>query len=44
LLAANGGLDALAAAVADRQTDPYTLVRRLTEPVTSAIDQNNGHE
>ncbi len=39
LLAANGGLGALAAAVADRQTDPYTLVRRLTEPVTSALEQ-----
>ncbi|ESS07961.1 MAG: LAO/AO transport system ATPase [uncultured archaeon A07HN63] len=44
LLAANGGLDALAAAVADRQTDPYTLVQRLTDPVASAIEQIDGHE
>jgi len=37
LLEANGGLDALAAAVAGRDVDPYTLVDRLVAPLDSAV-------
>ena len=37
LLDANGGLSELAAAVAARDTDPYTLVDRLVAPVDAAV-------
>jgi len=37
LLDANGGLDVLAAAVAERDIDPYTLVDRLVAPLDSAV-------
>ncbi|MFC7042018.1 methylmalonyl Co-A mutase-associated GTPase MeaB [Halonotius sp. GCM10025705] len=37
LLDANGGLDAVAAAVAERDVDPYTLVDRLVAPLDSAV-------
>jgi len=37
LLDANGGLDVLAAAVAERDVDPYTLVDRLVAPLDSAV-------
>ena len=42
LIQTYGGLDSLAAAVADRQTDPYTLVARLTEPIAAAVDAEDG--
>jgi LAO/AO transport system kinase len=42
LIQTYGGLDPLAAAVADRQTDPYTLVARLTEPIAAAVDAEDG--
>ncbi|RJX44781.1 methylmalonyl Co-A mutase-associated GTPase MeaB [Halonotius aquaticus] len=37
LLDANGGLNVLAAAVAERDIDPYTLVDRLVAPLDSAV-------
>ena len=37
LLEANGGLDAVAAAVAERDVDPYTLVDRLVAPLDAAV-------
>ena len=37
LLEANGGLDAVAAAVAGRDVDPYTLVDRLVAPLDAAV-------
>ena len=37
LLTAHGGLDALAAAVAEREVDPYTVVDRLVGPIDAAI-------
>ena len=36
LLAAHGGIDSLATAVAERAVDPYTLVDNLVEPVEAA--------
>jgi LAO/AO transport system ATPase len=38
LLTANGGLDGLAAAVAEREVDPYTVVDRLVRPIDAAVD------
>ena len=38
LIAAHGGIDALAGAVATEQTDPYSLVDSLTEPIATAVD------
>ena len=37
LLEANGGLDTVAAAVAGRDVDPYTLVDRLVAPLDAAV-------
>ena len=37
LLEANGGLDTVAAAVAERDVDPYTLVDRLVAPLDAAV-------
>jgi len=37
LLEANGGLDEMAAAVADRDVDPYTVVDRLVAPLEAAV-------
>ena len=37
LLTAHGGLDGLAAAVAEREVDPYTVVDRLVEPIDAAV-------
>ena len=37
LLEANGGLDMVAAAVAERDVDPYTLVDRLVAPLDAAV-------
>jgi len=41
LLTAHGGLDAIAAAVAEREVDPYTVVDRLVRPIDAAIDRTN---
>ncbi|MFQ3475393.1 methylmalonyl Co-A mutase-associated GTPase MeaB [Halonotius sp. F2-221B] len=37
LLGAHGGLDAIAAAVAERDADPYTVVDRLVGPIDAAV-------
>ncbi|TQQ81669.1 methylmalonyl Co-A mutase-associated GTPase MeaB [Halonotius roseus] len=37
LLRANGGLDAIATAVAERDADPYTVVDRLVGPIEAAV-------
>jgi LAO/AO transport system kinase len=37
LVAARGGLDTLAAAVASRETDPYTVVEDLVGPIEAAL-------
>lgn len=38
LIESHGGIETLAAAVADRQTDPYSLVKALTTPISAAVD------
>jgi LAO/AO transport system kinase len=37
LIDAHGGIDGLAAAVAARETDPYSLVETLTAPIATAV-------
>jgi LAO/AO transport system kinase len=41
LLTAHGGLDGLAAAVAEREVDPYTVVDRLIRPIDAAVDETD---
>ena len=42
LLTAHGGLDAIAAAVAERDVDPYTVVDRLVGPIDAAVSSPGG--
>ena len=42
LLTAHGGLDAIAAAVAERDVDPYTVVDRLVGPIDAAVSPQGG--
>jgi LAO/AO transport system kinase len=40
LLDSQGGVEALAAAVARKETDPYAVVERIVDPLDSAIEQS----
>ncbi|TQQ82846.1 methylmalonyl Co-A mutase-associated GTPase MeaB [Halonotius terrestris] len=44
LIDSHGGIDALAAAVAERETDPYTLIGRIIEPMAKAVEQTTAED